>query len=93
VTTVVVMGLEYVGMPLAIRAARVGHRVTGYDIDQVRVKSAESGVSYIEDVSSGELKRALESGLFRVSADASVCAGFDVAVVAAPPRSATGFPT
>ena len=91
-TTVVVVGLGYVGLPLAMRAAEVGHRVVGYDVDEARVKSLESGESYIEDVPSGQLKQALESGLFRPSADASVCAGFDVAVVAAPTPLRDGLP-
>jgi UDP-N-acetyl-D-glucosamine dehydrogenase len=89
--TVVVVGLGYVGLPLAMRAAEVGHRVAGYDTDEARVKSLEAGESYIEDVPSGELKKALE-GMFRPSADASVCAGFDVAVVAAPTPLRDGLP-
>lgn len=92
VTTVVVVGLGYVGLPLAMRAVAVGHRVVGYDTDRARVKSLEAGESYIEDVSSGELKWALEGGRFRPSADPSVCAAFDVAVVAAPTPLRDGLP-
>ena len=91
-TTVVVVGLGYVGLPLAMRAAEVGHRVVGYDVDEARVKSLEAGESYVEDVPSGELKAALAGGMFRPSADPSVCAGFDVAVVAAPTPLRDGLP-
>ena len=52
----------------------------------------QSAESYIEDVPSGELKQALESGRFRPSADAGVCAGFDVAVIAAPTPLRDGLP-
>jgi UDP-N-acetyl-D-glucosamine dehydrogenase len=92
VTTVVVVGLGYVGLPLALRTAEVGHRVAGYDTDKARVKSLKAGESYVEDVPSGELKQALEGGMFRPSADAGVCAGFDVAVVATPTPLRDGLP-
>jgi UDP-N-acetyl-D-glucosamine dehydrogenase len=92
VTTVVVVGLGYVGLPLAMRAAEVGHQVVGYDTDEARVKLLEAGESYIEDVSSGDLKQALESGRFRASTDSAACAGFDVAVVAAPTPLRDGLP-
>jgi UDP-N-acetyl-D-glucosamine dehydrogenase len=91
-TAVVVVGLGYVGLPLAMRAAEVGHRVVGYDVDEARVKSLEAGESYVEDVPSGELKAALAGGMFRPSADPGVCAGFDVAVVAAPTPLRDGLP-
>ena len=61
-TNVVVVGLGYVGLPLAMRAAAVGHRVTGFDIDARRVKLLEAGDSYIEDVPSEELKKVLAEG-------------------------------
>ena len=91
-STVVVVGLGYVGLPLAMRAAEAGHRVAGYDVDEARVKSLQAGESYIEDVPSGQLKEALQDGMFRPSADVSVCAGFDVAVVAAPTPLRDGLP-
>ena len=42
-TTVVVVGLGYVGLPLAMRAAEVGHRVVGYDVNEDRVKLLAAG--------------------------------------------------
>lgn len=89
---VVVVGMGYVGLPLAVRAAEAGHRVVGYDIDSGRVKLLASGESYVEDVPSAELKRALESGKFRPSSDAGACVGFDVAVVATPTPLRDGLP-
>jgi UDP-N-acetyl-D-glucosamine dehydrogenase len=62
VTAVVVAGLGYVGLPLAMRTVTVGHDVVGYDIDAARVKRLEAGESYVEDVSSTELAAALKSG-------------------------------
>jgi UDP-N-acetyl-D-glucosamine dehydrogenase len=92
VTTVVVVGLGYVGLPLAMRAAAVGHRVIGYDTDDARVKLLGAGESYIEDVPAEELQQALESGRFLPSTDHAACAGFDVAVVAAPTPLRDGLP-
>ena len=89
---VVVVGMGYVGLPLAVRAAEAGHQVVGYDIDSGRVKLLASGESYVEDVPSAELKRALESGKFQPSSDAGACAGFDVAVVATPTPLRDGLP-
>ena len=91
-TTVVVVGLGYVGLPLAMRAAEVGHRVIGYDVDAARVKLLESGESYIEDVPAAQLRGVLDSGAFTASTDGRACAGFDIAVVAAPTPLRDGLP-
>ena len=58
---VVVAGLGYVGLPLAVRAAQAGHQVTGYDVDGVRVKKLAAGESYIEDVPSERLRELRDS--------------------------------
>jgi UDP-N-acetyl-D-glucosamine dehydrogenase len=91
-TRLVVAGLGYVGLPLALRAAAVGHRVVGYDVDQGRVKRLASGESYIEDVPDDQLRSALDSGAFRPSAEPSACAGFDVAVITVPTPLRDGLP-
>ncbi|MFD9409302.1 nucleotide sugar dehydrogenase [Streptomyces sp. NPDC059989] len=89
---VVVVGQGYVGLPLAIRAAEVGHQVIGYDVDARRVKSLAAGESYVEDVSSERLNRALERGTYRPSELARDCGGFDVAVVTVPTPLQEGAP-
>ena len=89
---IVIVGLGYVGLPLAIRAARVGYHVVGYDINASRVKLLSAGDSYIEDVPSEDLKGVLEAGTFQPSSEARSCAGFDVAVIAAPTPLRDGLP-
>ncbi|MFI8261223.1 MULTISPECIES: nucleotide sugar dehydrogenase [unclassified Streptomyces] len=89
---VVVVGQGYVGLPLAIRAAEVGHQVTGYDVDARRVKSLTAGESYVEDVSSERLSRALERGSYQATELARDCGGFDVAVVTVPTPLQDGAP-
>ena len=89
---VVIVGLGYVGLPLGIRAAQAGYQVVGYDVDAGRVKLLAAGESYVEDVPSEDLKNTLAAGTFLPSAEARSCAGFDVAVIAAPTPLRDGLP-
>jgi UDP-N-acetyl-D-glucosamine dehydrogenase len=49
---VAVIGLGYVGLPLAVSFAQAGYQVTGIDLDRRKVEAINSGASYIEDVPS-----------------------------------------
>jgi UDP-N-acetyl-D-glucosamine dehydrogenase len=89
---VVIAGQGYVGLPLAVRAAQVGHSVVGYDVDADRIKRLTAGESYVDDVSSAELQEILDAGTFRPSGDPRACAGFDVAVIAVPTPLRDGTP-
>ena len=89
---VVIVGQGYVGLPLAVRAAQVGHTVIGYDVDAERVKRLAAGESYVDDITSAELQSVLDAGSYRPSADPRVCAGFDVAVIAVPTPLRDGMP-
>ena len=55
--TIGVVGLGYVGLPLACAAARNGFKVLGFDIDEFKVRQLESGQSYIRHIDSGEIAR------------------------------------
>ena len=57
--TIGIIGLGYVGLPLAVAFAREGCEVIGVDVDARKVAEIEAGRSYIEDVSDGELAEAL----------------------------------
>lgn len=89
---VVVVGQGYVGLPLSVRAAQVGHHVVAYDIDEVRMKRLLTGESYIEDVSDADLDEVLVAGTFHPSSEARACAAFDVAVIAVPTPLRDGAP-
>ncbi len=89
---VVVVGQGYVGLPLAIRAAEVGHQVVGYDVDSRRVKSLAAGESYVEDVSAERIRAALADGSYRPTDQARDCGGFDTAVVTVPTPLREGLP-
>ncbi len=56
-----VVGLGYVGLPLAVESANAGLNVIGYDVNNDRVKQINSGKSPIEDISDTELKKALNT--------------------------------
>jgi UDP-N-acetyl-D-glucosamine dehydrogenase len=88
----VVVGQGYVGLPLAIRAAQMGYQVCGYDVDEARVSSLASGVSYIEDVSDAQLRGALGSGQYRASTEEVDVKDFDVAIITVPTPLREGNP-
>jgi UDP-N-acetyl-D-glucosamine dehydrogenase len=89
---VVVVGQGYVGLPLSVRAAQVGHQVTAYDVDETRVKRLLAGESYIEDVPSEQLGAIVDAGTLHPSSEARACAGFDVAIIAVPTPLRDGVP-
>ncbi|MFE5854114.1 nucleotide sugar dehydrogenase [Streptomyces sp. NPDC056500] len=89
---VVVTGQGYVGLPLAVRAAEVGHRVIGYDVDDRRIKRLAVGESYVEDISAERLLPLLDSGAYLPSAEPGDVTGFDVAVITVPTPLRDGVP-
>jgi len=64
-----VIGLGYVGLPLAVELAGAGFEVIGFDIDKEKVRSIEAGNSYIPDVSQEDLASAREGDRFRATSD------------------------
>jgi UDP-N-acetyl-D-glucosamine dehydrogenase len=89
---IVVAGQGYVGLPLATRAAEVGHHVVGYDVDPHRVQQLAAGQSYVRDVDSSRLRAVLDSGAYSATADAAVLADFDIAVITVPTPLRDGVP-
>ncbi|MFJ5078717.1 nucleotide sugar dehydrogenase [Streptomyces sp. NPDC088553] len=89
---VVVVGQGYVGLPLAVRAAEMGHSVVGLDVDAGRIKRLVVGESYVEDVSDRRLAPLLSAGVYQPTGDPADCAGFNVAVVTVPTPLRDGAP-
>ncbi|GGT84450.1 nucleotide sugar dehydrogenase [Streptomyces lateritius] len=89
---VLVIGLGYVGLPLAVRAAESGFRVTGLDSDEQRVKRLEAADSYIEDIPNERLLPLLDSDQLSVTTDYADAAGFDVCVISVPTPLRDGIP-
>ncbi|SNY66133.1 nucleotide sugar dehydrogenase [Paractinoplanes atraurantiacus] len=89
---VVIAGQGYVGLPLAVRAAEVGHEVVGFDVDTVRVGRLVEGESYVEDIPAERLRAVLSGGNYKPSIDPADCAGFDIAVITVPTPLRDGAP-
>lgn len=83
-TSVVVMGQGYVGLPLAVRAAEAGHDVVGFEVDSGRIGRLARGDSFVEDVPSSRLEAALATGRYRPSDRTADLAGFEVGIIAVP---------
>lgn len=79
-----VVGLGYVGLPLGLEFARAGFRVVGIDVDPGRVELVGRGESYIGDVEPEELRRVVDAGRVRATADWTVVADLDVLVLCVP---------
>ncbi|XVV16581.1 nucleotide sugar dehydrogenase [Actinoplanes sp. CA-131856] len=89
---VVIAGQGYVGLPLAVRAAEVGHEVVGFDVDTVRVGRLVEGESYVEDIPAERLRAVLSGANYKPSTDPADCAGFDIAVITVPTPLRDGAP-
>jgi nucleotide sugar dehydrogenase len=88
----VIVGLGYVGLPLAMAACDIGLEVVGLDIDQRKIDLLKAGVSYVEDVDNRDLQRHLSSGYFLSSTDYALVENFEVAVITVPTPLTKGLP-
>ncbi len=79
-----VIGMGYVGLPLAARAARLGFPVLGFDVSPARVAQLNSGVSYIGDVPSEILAELRAIGRIEATTDTSRMAQCDLLVICVP---------
>ncbi len=78
------VGLGYVGLPLALEFAKAGFRVIGYDVSERVVGLLMAGKSHIQDVSSAELARMVKSGKFEATTDESRLQEMDAVSIAVP---------
>lgn len=79
-----IVGLGYVGLPLALEFVRSGYCVTGIDKNKERVESLKKGTSYVIDVKSEDIAQFIEKGLFRVTDDTSVLSTLDAISICVP---------
>jgi len=82
--TVGVIGLGYVGLPLAVEFARAGFHVIGFDVSQRVCDLLNSGKSHIQDVPSEEVAAFVASGHFKATTEASDLATADALSIAVP---------
>ncbi len=79
-----VIGLGYVGLPLAVEFARAGFHVTGVDLDPSKVAEISAGRSYIPDVPAEQLGPVVSSGKLRVTTDFGVLADLESVNICVP---------
>ncbi len=79
-----IIGLGYVGLPLAVEFAKAGLKVVGYDVDQSKIDTLNGGTSYIPDVPSREVADVLKRGTFRATSDQRELADVDVIDICVP---------
>jgi UDP-N-acetyl-D-glucosamine dehydrogenase len=79
-----VIGLGYVGLPLAVEFARAGFEVTGFDVDAVKTAQVCAGKSYIPDVAEADLAAAVRAGKLRATSDMSQLGAMDAIDICVP---------
>jgi UDP-N-acetyl-D-glucosamine dehydrogenase len=79
-----VIGLGYVGLPLAVEFAKAGFDVTGFDVDQSKVTEMNAGRSYILDVKTEDVATCVKAGRLRATTDMSKLGEMDAVDICVP---------
>ncbi len=82
--TVGVVGLGYVGLPLAVEKAKAGFRTIGFDVQKEKVDMVNSGKNYIGDVVDDDLKRLVDDGMLSATSDFSFVKDVDFIAICVP---------
>jgi UDP-N-acetyl-D-glucosamine dehydrogenase len=79
-----IVGLGYVGLPLAVELARAGYRVLGFDVNAEVVDGLNEGRSHVKDVTEAQLQKAMECGRFSATTDMARLAETDAISICVP---------
>lgn len=82
--TVGVVGLGYVGLPLAVEKAKAGFKTIGFDVQKEKVDLVNAGVNYIGDVVDDELKEIVEAGMLQATTDFNFVKDVDFIAICVP---------
>ena len=82
--TVGVVGLGYVGLPLAVEKAKAGFKTIGFDVQQAKVDMVNAGENYIGDVVNDDLKALVEAGMLKATSDFSFVKDVDFIAICVP---------
>lgn len=82
--TVGVVGLGYVGLPLAVEKAKAGFKTIGFDVQKSKVDMVNAGHNYIGDVVDDDLKKIVEDGMLRATNDFSFVKDVDFIAICVP---------
>jgi UDP-N-acetyl-D-glucosamine dehydrogenase len=79
-----IIGCGYVGLPLALRFADVGQRVTGFDTDQEKINKLNAGQSYIQHISADKIKQHVQGKRFAATTDFTRLREMDAVLICVP---------
>lgn len=79
-----VVGLGYVGLPLAVEKAKAGFKTIGFDVQDEKVKLVNKGHNYIGDVVDNDLKELVENGMLKATTDFSFVREVDFIAICVP---------
>jgi UDP-N-acetyl-D-glucosamine dehydrogenase len=79
-----IIGCGYVGLPLALRFADVGQRVTGFDTDQEKITKLNAGQSYIQHISADKIKQHVQGKRFDATTDFTRLRDMDAVLICVP---------
>jgi UDP-N-acetyl-D-glucosamine dehydrogenase len=79
-----IVGMGYVGLPLAVEFAKGGFRVTGFEVDAQKVRDLKAGVSYIGDIPTPEVAALAKKGLLTGTLDFSLLKKMDAVIICVP---------
>ncbi|HTZ74852.1 MAG TPA: nucleotide sugar dehydrogenase [Candidatus Aquilonibacter sp.] len=79
-----IIGCGYVGLPLGLRFAEIGHQVTGFDLDESKVKQLNAGKSYIQHIPADKIQEHVKNGRFGATTDFSKLRGMDAVLICVP---------
>lgn len=79
-----IIGCGYVGLPLALRFADVGQRVTGFDLDQTKVEKLNAGRSYIQHIPAEKIRQHVQGKRFDATADFTRLRDMDAVLICVP---------
>ena len=79
-----VIGLGYVGLPLAVEKAKAGYKTIGFDMQEKKVRWVNEGRNYIGDIIDSDLKEVADNGLLQATTDYSFIEGIDTVCVCVP---------
>lgn len=82
--TVAIVGMGYVGLPLAVCVGKIGYNVVGVDINPQRITDLQQGHSYIADVTNDELAPLVQAGTLTATTNTEVLADADIIIICVP---------
>ena len=81
---IAIIGCGYVGLPLALRFADVGQRVTGFDLDQSKIDKLNAGQSYIQHIPAEKIKTHVDARRFDATSDFTRLREMDAVLICVP---------